>query len=203
MCIRDSYKATGDPAYKEKFLARIPRRGVPSLTELYALDIMFDEVDRETKLRVMRRVSAEPNAWYYNSVAQSHAEDASWAYHSAYGVSKALAFAGVFALTDVALSPEVTEHPETYKFDTLNYIRLVAEELSPTGVFWRIENRVAGDPATNDALPGSFGGMYDNFGYDAAEESESIYVVAEFFHITGEDRFHGLCLLYTSPSPRD
>lgn len=185
------YKATGEQAYRDKFLARIPAEGVPTLTELYALDIMFDEVDRETKLRVMRRVSAEPNAWYYNSVAQSRATDASWAYHNAHGVSRALAFAGAFALTDAALSPEVTGQPDLYRFDTLNYIGLVAEELSPTGVFWRTENRVAGDPSSNDALAGSFGGMYDNFGYDTAEDSFSIYVVAQFLTLTGRDRLRG------------
>ncbi len=185
------YKATGDEGYRRKYLARVPKQGVPDLTELFALDIMFDEVDEETKLRVMRRVSADPNAWYYNSVAQSRARDASWAYHSAYGVSKALAFAGVFALTDEVLSPEVTSNPEVYKFATLNYIGLVNEELSPTGVFRRIENRVAGDPTYNDALPGSFGGMYDNFGYDGSEESTSIYVIAELSTLTGEDRFTG------------
>ena len=66
-------------------------------------------------------------------------------------------------------------NPEIYnRFDTLNYINVVAVELSPVGNFHQIENRIAGDPTHNGALPGSFGGMYDNFGYDRSEEAHSI-----------------------------
>ena len=86
--------------------------------------------------------------------------------------------------------PEVIAHPEVYnRFNTSNYIRIVDKELGPTGYFHQIENRVAGDPTDNDALPGSFGGMYDNIGYDSSEEAHSVFVLSEFLMLTGEDRY--------------
>ncbi len=181
------YRATGDGEYLDRFLQRLPDSGEPSRTELLALDLMFDEVPDSVKLTLMDRVNGDPDVWYWNSVAQSQEDDVTWGYHSAYGASRALAYAGILALTEVDLAKDPAEHP----FDTLNYIALTQEELSETGYFWRIENRVAGDPTDNDALAGDLGGMYDNFGYDSSEESFSVNLVSQFYFLTGEDRFTG------------
>jgi hypothetical protein len=181
------YRATGDATYRDRFTARVPTEGDPGVSELYGLDIMFDEISDSLRYSVMRRVADNPDCWYWNSVNQSNSDNATWGYHSAHGVHRALAFAGAFAFTDV----ELNKDPAIYKFNASNYLSLAAEELSSEGNFWRIENRIAGDPLYNSALPGSYGGMYDNFGYDSSEESNSIFVVSEFYNLTGVDRFSG------------
>ena len=189
------YKATGDSTYLTRFLARRPTSGDPGSTELYAIDILWDELPDEDKLNVMQRVSANDNCWYYNSIAQSQREpeDVSWGYHSAVGVERALAYAGAFAYDDILQSDEVVNNPDTYnRFNTANYVRIVAKELGPEGYFHRIENRIAGDPSYNDALPGDYGGMYDNIGYDSSEEAHSVFVLSEFLRLTGEDRYSSM-----------
>ena len=60
------YKATKDPIYKEKFINRIPSSGVPSLGELYAIDIMFDELGDDIKTNIMQRVADSENPWYWS-----------------------------------------------------------------------------------------------------------------------------------------
>lgn len=181
------YLATGDGEYLTRFLERYPDSGEPGLTELLALDLLWNEIPDEVKRGVMDRVHGNPDVWYWNSINESQQSDVSWGYHSAIGVARALAYAGAFALTDL----ELDKDPATYPFDALNYVGLVAKELSATGHFRQLENRVAGDPTYNDALAGEPGGMYDNFGYDSAEESYSINLVAEYYFLTGEDRFTG------------
>lgn len=39
------YKATGTTTYRDRFLSRLPSTGTPGLDELFAIDIMFDELD--------------------------------------------------------------------------------------------------------------------------------------------------------------
>lgn len=184
------YLATGDAGYLTELLSRWPTSGDPSIEELYALDLVFDEVPDSIKLNIMARVGTNSNCWYWNSVAQSQEAEANWGYHSAIGVSRALAYAGIFALTPL----EQNKDANAYPFNCLNYLNLVHEELAPNGYFYRIERRIAGDPASNSALPGSLGGMYDNFGYDTGEESYSIHVINEYQNLTGsaisDDFYH-------------
>ena len=177
------YLGTGDQTYLDRFIERIPQEGDPSLTELAGIDLLFDLLPDEVKQGVMDRVGANPDVWYWNAINQSNSDDADWGYHSAIGVSRALAYAGIFVLTPLEMNKDTDRNP----FNCLNYLKLVAEELSEQGRFRRIENRIAGDPTYNDALPGDFGGMYDNFGYDSAEESYSINVLAEWLFLTGQN----------------
>jgi hypothetical protein len=181
------YRATGEAPYLEEFLDRIPEEGDPGRSELLGLDLLFDEVPTEVKQRIMSRVAANDDCWYYNSIHQSQSGEAGWGYHAAYGAFRALAYAGVFALTPV----ELDKDPSVHRFDALRYVDLAHRQLAEDGHFWRMENRIAGDPTDNDALPGTLGGMYDNIGYDSSEESFSINVVAELHFLTGEDRFTG------------
>jgi len=181
------YRATGDAEYLDRLIARFPETGDPDHTELLALDLVFDEIPDTVKRTLMDRVHANPDVWYWNSINQSQEDNVSWGYHNAYGASRALVYAGLFALTDLELSKDPAVHP----FDALNYVALAHEELSESGNFWQLENRVAGDPTHNDALPGEFGGMYDNFGYDTSEESYSVNVLAQLYFLTGEDRTEG------------
>jgi len=186
------YKTTGNPVYLSRFLTRRPTTGVPGDEELFAVDMLWDEIPDADKLNIMSRVSEGDHPWYWASIAQSNADpaDVGWGYHSAYGVHRALAYAGAFALTPILDHPAVIANPEIYnRFDTLNYINVVDKELSSVGSFHRIENRIAGDPTYNGALPGSSGGMYDNFGYDRSEEAHSIFVLSEFLMLTDQDRF--------------
>ena len=181
------YRATGDGEYLDRLIQRLPDTGEPSHTELLALDLVFDEIPDAAKRTLMDRVHADPDVWYWNSINQSQETNVSWGYHNAIGASRALAYAGLFALTDLELSKDPAAHP----FDALNYIALAHEELSDTGHFRQMENRVAGDPTHNDALPGDYGGMYDNFGYDTSEESFSVNVLAQLLFLTGQDRTEG------------
>jgi len=183
------YKATGDAKYLRGIVSRLPEEGAPTLSELYAVDIVFDELATETKLKIMRRAGAGRDVFYYASTTQSQTGRAKWGYHSAHGACVALAYAGVFALTDVSTSPEVVGRRNVYAFDELKYIQAASRELSPEGNFFNVENRIAGDPTHNDALPGSPGGMYDNIGYDQSEESASVRLLAEFYTLTGEPRY--------------
>ncbi|HQB59150.1 MAG TPA: hypothetical protein PK260_00020 [Candidatus Moranbacteria bacterium] len=179
------YKATGSEIYKEKFISRLPASGTPSLTELIGVDIMFDELNDATKRSIMLRATSE-NGFYYSVINQSNASDVTapnWGYHSAFGVAPALAYAGIFALTEI----ENSKDPSVYTFNALNYLAVADSELHPGGNFYNMERRVGGDPTFNDALPGSFGGMYDNFGYDTSEESHSINVIRIFETLTGKN----------------
>lgn len=182
------YLATGEDLYRQRFVDRLPNSGIPGLVTLYALDLMYDHVDDGYKYDLMERVASDPDAFYYNSVPESRmTEGVSWGYHRPIGAAPALAYAGVFALTEV----EINKDPVLHAFDALNYVDVAAQQLAPDGAFWNIENRVAGDMTYNGALPGTFGGMYDNFGYDSAEDSYGINVVAAFWTLTGQDRNHG------------
>ena len=180
------YQATGDPVYKNNFLARMPKSGVPNLTELYAIDIMFDELPIEVKQSIMDRVASSEAPWYTGSVKQSTGElAAQWGYHDAIRVAPAFAYAAIFADTELEKNKDTTLFP----FNAKNYLNVVAQQLSEDGYFWQIENRIAGDTKNNSALPGSKGGMYDNIGYDQAEESYSINLLLQHFVLTGSTRF--------------
>ncbi|HRF47602.1 MAG TPA: hypothetical protein PLC98_08265 [Anaerolineales bacterium] len=186
------YKATGNATYLNRWLSRRPTSGDPGLDELYSVDILWNDVPASVKLNIMQRVSANSDIWYWDSINQSNRTPAEvgWGYHSAYGVARALAYAGAFAYSEMLSHPNVVAQPTVYnRFNTNNYLAIVDKELSPTGYFQRIENRVAGDPTYNSALPGSFGGMYDNIGYDISEEAHSVFVLAEFLMLTGQDRY--------------
>ena len=62
------YRATGDAAYLDEFVARIPDDGDPGFSELLGLDLLFDEVPTDVKQRIMTRVAANDDCWYYNSI---------------------------------------------------------------------------------------------------------------------------------------
>jgi PKD repeat protein len=174
------YKATGQQVYKNRFIASLPASGEPDLTELYAMDIMFNDLDDAIKIKLIQRVnSVGPNVFYYNSVNESNNSTlASWGYHSAIGVAPALAYAGLFAYSGL-------ESLSTFNIN--NYFASAKKELYPGGNFYNMERRVGGDPTYNNALSGSLGGMYDNFGYDGAEDSYGIVILLEYNNLTGEN----------------
>ena len=68
------YKATQDPTYLNRLLARRPTSGDPGDDELFAVDLLWDEIPAEAKLNIMQRVSANDDIWYWNSVNQSNAD---------------------------------------------------------------------------------------------------------------------------------
>jgi len=180
------YRATNNSLYKQRFLDRLPNKGVPNLVELYAIDIMFDYLSIEVKTNIMVRVAESKTPWYSTSIKESKGEKkAKWGYHDAIRVAPAFAYAAIFADTDL----EKFKDKKAFPFDSKNYLKVVDYQLSPDGYFWKIENRIAGDTTYNDALPGSSGGMYDNIGYDEAEESYSINLLLQHHVLTGERRF--------------
>jgi len=188
------YKVTGDISYLSQLISRIPlssTSGAPSIEELRALDLVFDDIPDSTKWAVMKRASDNPDGFYYGAVGESNSSiKPSWGYHRQGGVAVALLYSGVFAGTDYEMNKDANIH----RFDAHNFLTHVKDEFSPSGgYFWNIENRIAGSPQYNTALPGSFGGMFDNFGYDSSlgEEGSSILSVAEFSFLTGEDHYSG------------
>lgn len=186
------FRGTGDGKYLERFVSSMLSMSAtqtPNFNELRALDILFDHVKDDVKFSVMKRVSDNPDGFYWNALNESRSSiQPSWGYHKQIGVALGLLYSGIFAGTPFELNKDSSR----FRFDAHNFIRHVKGELAPSGYFWQVENRIAGEPLNNPgALPGSFGGMYDNFGYDWSEESHSVLVPAEYFHLTGEDRFTG------------
>ncbi|MFT5249883.1 MAG: hypothetical protein ACI93P_001617 [bacterium] len=180
------YQSTKNPIYKKKFLDRLPKTGVPNLTELYAIDIMFDDLADETKHLIMRRVADSKNPWYSSSIQESQGKKrAKWGYHDAYKVAPAFAYAAIFIDTELEINKDKTIFP----FDAQNYLEVVDQQLSADGHFHNIENRISGDPKFNGALPGKKGGMYDNTGYDSSEEASSIYLFLQHYVLTGQDKY--------------
>jgi len=180
------YKATNNPQYKQRFLDRLPKKGVPNLIELYGLDIMFDDLSDITKLSVMKRVANSKTPWYSSSIAESAGKkQARWGYHDAIRVAPAFAYAAIYVDNEF----EKNKNPKVFPFNTKNYLKVVSHQLSTDGHFFKIENRIAGEPRFNNALPGSKGGMYDNIGYDASEESFSINLFLQHFVLTGDNRY--------------
>jgi hypothetical protein len=190
------YTATQNTTYKDRLISRMDAStGTPSLEEMYAMDLLFDEIPDSTKLSLMRRVNADPNIFMYNLAAQSRNNPANvrWGYHNLMGPTAGIAYSGLFAYTDIMQSSEVINNPALYgNFNVTNFINVTSKELSPEGNLFKIENRIAGDPTYNNALPGSPGGMYDNFGYDSSEEGYSMGVLFEFYMLTGQDRFSAM-----------
>lgn len=181
------YRATGEEAYLASIIERLSDR-VPSRDELYALDLVYDDVPEAVLRALQARIAGERDVFHYASARDAERGEASWGYHSSPGVAYALAYAGVMALSAV----ELDDAAPADRFDTLGYLRAVHEELSPEGQLWRLENRIAGDPTFNqDALPGEPGGMYDNLGYDGSEESRSIYMLHGWHTLTGQARYRG------------
>ncbi|MDY6904663.1 MAG: hypothetical protein SWH61_08250 [Thermodesulfobacteriota bacterium] len=160
----------------------------PSYEAFIAMDLMWEEIPDATKLKAFEAASGI-NAFYWHSGV--NAEEQDFGYHGAAGRAPAFAFAALFDGEPIMSHPDVVSDPDTYSFDTAIYIAAIQEELSGTGYFWRIENRIAGDPTYNSALPGDFGGMYDNIGYDTGEESWSIFLVAAVTSALSEDRLTG------------
>ncbi|MGK0235209.1 MAG: hypothetical protein ACI9EK_001741 [Psychroserpens sp.] len=180
------YKATNNPRYKQRFLDRLPKKEVPNLIELYGLDIMFDDLSDITKLSVMKRVANSKTPWYFSSIAESTGKkQAKWGYHDAIRVAPAFAYAAIFADTDL----EKFKDHKAFPFNTKNYLKVVDNQLSTDGYFWKIENRIAGESNFNNALQGDLGGVYDNIGYDTSEESFSINLLLQHYVLTGEKRF--------------
>jgi hypothetical protein len=181
------YRATGEARYLDAWTARLTATAADDELPadlLFAVDLLWDELTDAHQTRVLELASTE-DRFYWHARQQSQGTEAGWGYHSAVGVAPALAFAATFAHTDYWL----TVPDDDAWFDAENYLALVREELSETGHFRRIENRIAGGPPLDGALPGSFGGTYDNLGYDSGEESASVAVWFEWLNATGDRAF--------------
>ncbi len=175
------YKATGSQLYLDRFIARLPASGEPGSLELYAVDIMFDYLNDSIKKNIIQRVNAiGRDVFLYNAVNISNDPSLTWSTHDAGRVTTAIAYTGTFAFSGL-------EYFSTFNIN--NYLVNIKKELSSGGTYYNMERRVGGDPTYNNALPGSFGGMYDNFGYDVSEESNSISILFEYFNLTGEEKF--------------
>lgn len=181
------FKATKEQRYKDKFIERLKsKKGAPRLTELYAIDMMFNDLSNTNKQLIMQRVANSKHPWYFNSVKESRGQlSKDWGYHSAFKVIEAFAYSAIFTNTYL----ENNKNDELFPFDANNYIEVVKRQLSEDGYFYKIENRIAGDTKYNNALPGTKGGMYDNFSYDQAEESASIKLWLQYYVLTGDENY--------------
>ena len=181
------YRATSERRYLDRIVERLGL-SVPSVTDMYALDLVFDDVPREALRALQARVAGDANVFHYGSVRAATEGRARWGYHSAHSVAPALAYAAVLAFTEIELDPSAPAD----RFDTFGYLRAVHGELLPEGHFWQTESHIAGDPThLGDALAGTYGGMYDNLAYDSSEESASVYVLHAWHSLTGQARHRG------------
>ena len=183
------YAATGNATYWNWYTAELDDHlnslsSGPSFEALISMDILWEQISDAHKLKALE-LSSLPGAYHYNS--HINATEQNFAYHGAIGRHRATAFAAMYTNDPILNHPTVLANPTTYSFDPNLYLATIEEEMSPGGYFYEMERRVAGNPTYNDALPGDFGGMYDNFGYDKAEEGHSIFIVAIMSTVTGED----------------
>ena len=182
------YLATNNQSYKNKVLEnlRTSSGSYNSLSELYAIDLLFDEIPNSTKLHLLRR--ADQNEFHYNSlnVAKGLASE-SWGYHAFH--EKAVIFSSIFAYTEILDHENITNNPLDYEFDVNNYLKIAFEAVAPGGKLWMYERAVGGDMSLRDGLQGSYGGMYDNFGYDQSEEKNSIYTISALSFLTKESLY--------------
>lgn len=197
------YRATGESQYREWYLVALEDSLDSSLAQcssnpeaqcgpafelLISMDAMWGEISDPLKLKAFE-ASSFINAFYYHSGTNDSSQN--FSYHGAIGRAPAFAFAAVFEGDPVLQHPEVLANPGRYSFVPSIYITAMEEELSSSGTFRQIENRIAGDPANNSALPGQFGGMYDNIGYDSAEDSWPIWLVSAVSTALGHDYLSG------------
>lgn len=170
------YLATNNNIYKDKFIENIPENGKIVYHEMVWVDLMYNHLSNDIKKKYLERASS--NEFHHGSHASSKWETKErWWYH-AYNEG-AVAFSAVFWYTDILNDPEVISDTEKYlNFDVNNYLKISMQTVSEDGYLRKIERRVWGDMSDNPALPGEYGGMYDNTAYDIWEESESIKTIA-------------------------
>ncbi|MBN1674700.1 MAG: hypothetical protein JXR37_26890 [Kiritimatiellae bacterium] len=197
------YEATSDTSYRDWYLAELdayldgrvaacranPESACgPSFEALVSMDALWAEIPDAAKLKALE-ASSGINAFYWHSGNNDLEQD--FAYHGAFGRGPAFAAAAMFQGDSILSHPDVATNPGRYSLNVDRYVAAIVEEMSSTGTFWQTENRIAGDPAYNSALPGDFGGMYDNFGYDTSEESWSIVLASAYSTFSGQDRLSG------------
>ncbi len=181
------YLATQDEIYFDKLMKVRPTTGAPKLSELAALDLVYDKLPDSVFKNVMDRVaSTGDNAFIYSGLAESRGEaNLDWGYHTAYYMQNALAYS--LFIADHPL--EINKNSELYPFDARNFLQIAKQQLEPGGDFYNIERRFAGDMTYNSALPGELGGVYDNFSYDQSEESFSAMLYFLWYNATGSQAY--------------
>ncbi|MES2934078.1 MAG: hypothetical protein V4805_11400, partial [Pseudomonadota bacterium] len=191
------YLATGDEAYNQRAEIAVKADidaalltaggGFHPISEndLLAIDIYWPRLSREYKLKFLEAI--QKNNYFYSG---SHVANraSTFGYHDAYSRHDQLA-AALIAWDDPILSDsEVLANPQKYRqWDLQDFIYASHRQASPGGKWVTLENYLAGDPTFNPALPGTKGGLYDNFGYDNSEESNSVMINMLLKHGTGRD----------------
>lgn len=158
---------------------------------IVSMDLLWEYISENTKLRVLEQASAR-----FSSV-----DTEGFSYHGAFTRNQLLLLAGLFIEDPILSNSAVTSQPDRFPFspaEQLIYLQSQIED--PNGEFRQFERRIAGDMTYNTALEGEFGGMYDNFGYDVAEEAMSILLVRIYQNMFGKnvadeflhDKYRGL-----------
>jgi len=189
-----AFLATGDNNYESLYINALNKRiSILSQNEsrkfdnqtLISVDLMWDRVSTEMKLRLLQIASTD-HRFYYNS--HLNLPDQDFNYHGAFFRNAALIFAGIFVGDSVMTNPEVLANPDIYRFKPEAQISQFQANIgSENGSFRLFERRVAGDMTYNSALPGDFGGLYDNFSYDTAEEAASVLTIAVYDKLFNEN----------------
>jgi len=194
-----AYAATGEAGYLDEVVAAIgaARDGLPgdAASELLmAVDIVFDDLPAASLQSLRERVNDNPDVFGYatrrlidEAIADPRARFMS-GQHASGGLRNGLLYAAIFAFTDADAQPGVVD-----PFPSVALLRAVQNAMQPEGWFWRSENHISGDLELHpDRLPGSSpGGMYDNFGYDSAEESNTFWLWNEWSTLSGQPRYRG------------
>lgn len=190
-----AFRATGDPQYLAEAAAAIDAGasgGGLRFEVLAAVDLVFDDLPAASLQRVRQWAASSPHLFGYNtwSFAEGAVEDPQARFmnnqHALGQARSGLLYAGIFAFTEADAVPMDTPFP------TLTYLRAVQNNTQPEGWLWRNENHISGDLELHpERLPGHPGGMFDNFGYDSAEESNSIWIWELWRNLSGQPRHRG------------
>ncbi len=194
-----AYAATSDSRYLDEVVADVARardglQGDASFRLLLAVDIVFDDLPPASLQSLRERVNDNPDVFGYatrrfidEAIADPQARFMN-TQHNSGGLRNGLLYAAIFALTDADVAPGVAD-----PFPSVDLLRAAHNSMQPEGWFWRNENHISGDLELHpDRLPsGSPGGMFDNFGYDSAEESNTFWLCNEWATLTGQPRYRG------------
>lgn len=192
-----AFRATGEERFLDEVIQTIsdesPGSSGFSFLLLVAVDILFDDLP-SASLQTVRSWAAEftDASFGYNTLGfmrdaihdpRARLMNNQHALYKAWG---ALLYAGIFAMT------EEDAVPMEGAFPSLDYLRATQNNVQPEGWMWRNENHIAGDLELHpERLPGTPGGMFDTFGYDAAEESNSIWIWHIWHTLSGQPRHRG------------
>ena len=171
---------TGNESYRDAAIKILDNRARAGLelgeTDYLAIDIVFEYLTPEQKTNYWVWMK-NTNTFYNLEGAQYH--------HYNYGYHFGDHFRTPLAMALIYLGEDFYNPTDLYPELIVDIMRKCLE---PDDHYWKIGQRVGGDPTYNDALPGTIGGLYDIFGYDIGGEHNNHKLNYMYSHATGIDK---------------